>query len=143
MVYVSCTNDSGWLPKSLGLEVTSGWTDVLDGTTSLEDALMPTEVSGLRYLGAGDAASRRPHPISSREFRSIVEELQGKCRVVVFELPPLDDQPAGRAVLGLVDGVQLVVLDNKTSRDAVGSAMAAVETEGADLVCAWVQSRGA
>jgi uncharacterized protein involved in exopolysaccharide biosynthesis/Mrp family chromosome partitioning ATPase len=143
VVYVSCTNDSGWLPSSLGLEVTSGWTDVLDGRTSLEDALLPTEVAGLRYLGAGDAASRRPHPISSREFRGIVEELQGKCRVVVFELPTLDDQPAGRAVLGLVDGVQLVVLDNKTSRDAVGGATAAIEREGADLVCAWVQSRGA
>jgi hypothetical protein len=39
--------------------------------------------------------------------------------------------------------VQLVVLDNKTSRDAVGGATAAIEREGADLVCAWVQSRGA
>lgn len=143
VVYVSCTDDAGWLATSLGLEAKSGWTDVLDGETSLEDALLDTEVSGLRYLAAGDAASRRPNPVSSREFRSMIDGLKGQCRVVVLELPSLDDHPTGRAVLGMADGVQLVVLDNKTSREEVSSALAAVEGEGAELVCAWVQERGA
>jgi len=143
VVYVSCTNDSGWLANSLDLEASSSWGDVLSGEASLEDALLPTEVAGLRYLAAGDADSRGSNTISSREFRGMIEDLKGKCRFVVFELPALEDHPTGRAVLGLADGVQLVVLDNKTSRDEVRGALAAVEGEGADLVCAWVQERGA
>lgn len=143
VVYVSCTDDSGWLANNLGLEASSSWAEVLDGKCSLEDALLTTEVAGLRYLAAGDAASRRPNPVSTREFRSMIDGLAGQCRFVVLELPSLEDHPTGRAVLGMVDGVQLVVLDNKTSREEVSVALAAVEGEGAELVCAWMQERGA
>ena len=143
VIYVSCTDDTGWLATSLGLQASRGWTDVIDGAASLEDALLETEVSGLRYLAAGDTASRRPNPVSSRDFRSMIDGLAHQCRFVVLELPALADHPTGRAVIGMVDSVQLVLLDNKTSRDEVSSALAAVEAEGAELVCAWLQERGA
>jgi hypothetical protein len=143
VVYVSCTDDAGWLATSLGLQPSRGWTDVIDGVASLEDALLDTEVSGLRYLAAGDVASRRPNPVSSREFRSMIDGLARQCRFVVLELPALADHPTGRAIIGMVDSVQLVLLDNKTSRDEVSSALAAVEAEGAVLACAWLQERGA
>ena len=143
VVYVSCKDDEGWLAKNLGLSVGKGWPDIFDGTASLEDVLQATEVAGLHYLGVGNVSSQRPHPVSSSDFRSLVDGLKDRCRFVVFELPSLEDHPSGRAVLGMSDGVQLSILDNKTSRDEVSAALAAVEGEGAQLVCAWLQEVGA
>ena len=142
VAYVSCVEGGGWLAKRLELTQRRGWTDVVQGKASAADVVVKTSIAGLDYYGAGKLGAALPHPMTGRAFLEFLEELGRDHRFVVVELPDLVSDPAGRSVLGSVDGAQLVVLTNDTKKDDLKVAIAAVRASGARLLGCVLQPVG-
>ena len=87
-----------------------GLGDVLLGTHSIEDALQPTSVDGLFVMSAGTIPANATEAIGSPRMREIVELLQGKADMVLFDAPQvagLADAPS----LGSVTDAAILVTD--------------------------------
>lgn len=141
VTYVNCTPRQSWLEERLGLEVPSGWTDVLSGSASLEDAIIATDVQHLSVLGAGSLLSRYNSDINSAAMRELLSQVAAKAKFVIIELPSQDDVPAIAAVFAAVDGVQAVARIKKSSRSRVQLLLEQVEDAGAELSGVWLQRR--
>lgn len=132
--YVSTLEGPTWLGQRLGLDHQCGWSEVLRGEFALEDAAVATPVQGLHYLPAGKIGPVVPHPMAGPAFVALLDRLTQTHRFVVVELPDLSLRPEGRAVLGVMDGAQLVVCRTLGSKASVRESIAAVETAGARLL---------
>jgi len=131
---VSCTDDDGWLARSLQLTAVAGWSEVLEGGLPLERALMKTEIGGLSYLPVGAATNHLPHPMAAPGFVAMLDQLCATHRFVIVELPDIDVRPESRAVLKVIDGAQLVVRVGEARRDAVRGAIEALEGAGTRMI---------
>jgi uncharacterized protein involved in exopolysaccharide biosynthesis/Mrp family chromosome partitioning ATPase len=135
---VSCSPGGGWLSERLGIPGGNGWMQVLDGKARLGDCVCTTQVPGLSFLPLGLDHQPTPHPMRRHEFGALLQELCNSFQFVVVELPVLTEQPEGRAVLRVVDGVLAVVaLDHSTHR-GLAAVRGDAQAAGAQFVGAAV-----
>ncbi len=76
------------LHRLFGLEASHGVTNVLVGDTSLEEALMPTEVPGLRLLTSGPLPPNPAELLESDRMTELVNKLAEMADLVIFDSPP-------------------------------------------------------
>jgi uncharacterized protein involved in exopolysaccharide biosynthesis len=143
VVYVACSERPSWLANRLGLPTRRGWAEVLRQEWTLEQAIAATPITGLFHLPAGSVGSALPHPMASRQFLALLDQLSKSHRFVVIELPDLAMRPEGRQVLGVVDAVQLVVRIEDGRKADVQAAIDAVRLAGARLLGATLYPRDA
>lgn len=135
---VSCLPGGGWLAGRLGIPGGDGWMQVLDGKSTLDQALRKTQVQGLSFLPLGLDHPPTPHPMRRHEFGTLLQELCNSFQFVVVDLPVLGDQPEGRAVLRVVDGVLAVVAIDHSTHKGLAMVRADSQAAGAQFVGAAV-----
>ncbi len=145
VVYVGCGGKPSWLQRRLGLRSTLGWTHVLEGRAKLEEALVPTGVPGLRFLSDSSEASvafgddddvagaRQSYARSKRPLSQLLDQLAERARFVILELPSLAERPDGHAILRLVDAVEIVVDQSRSSKTGITSLVQSVRAAGATV----------
>jgi protein-tyrosine kinase len=102
--------------RSLGL------TDILLGNNHLDAALHELEVKNLSLLCCGTLPPNPAELLSSQAMRDLVEQLQKKFEVILFDSPPVVAL-TDAAVLGAhTDGVVLVISSGETTRKAENRA---------------------
>lgn len=139
VAYVSCGEDPSWLAKHLEIDSATGWSKVVDGSRPLDDIVLHTTISGLSYVPMGSRPNDSAHPMSSLRFISILDDLCKSHRFVVVELPPLAGQPAGRAVLNVVDAALVVVRAEQSRKVTTREAQEAVINAGTRLLAVIMQ----
>ena len=124
-ILVDANLETPGLTRAFGLPELPGLGDYLVHGAALEDLLVRTDVSRCVLLPAGARPPRASEMLGSARMRSLVEELKRRYanRLVIVDMPPVLDSPAGPAMLPCVDAVLLVVEDSRTwSEDAQRSA---------------------
>ena len=102
--------------RSLGL------TDILLGNNHLDAALHELEVKNLSLLCCGTLPPNPAELLSSQAMRDLLEQLQKKFEVILFDSPPVV-AVTDAAVLGAhADGVVLVISSGETTRKAENRA---------------------
>ena len=96
-----------------------GLTHVILGETTLEEALAPTPVEGLRVLPSGPLPPDATHILGSAKMKAVVEQMKSSADLVVFDSPPLLAVTDPMLLVSMVDGVLMVVNTQRTRRDAV------------------------
>ena len=134
VLYVASTEGTTWLAQRLGVQAKLGWSEVLRGEGSLEDAATPTSVTGLSYLSAGEVGGIVPHPMASQAFLALLDRAATRYRFVVIELPDLGVMSEGRSVLGIADAAEIIVCKDKGTKASVRAAVAAVRATGTRLL---------
>lgn len=76
------------LDRLLGVNADVGVTNVLVGDNKLEDALMPTEVPGLRLLTSGPLPPNPAELLESGRMTALVERLAALADLVILDSPP-------------------------------------------------------
>ncbi len=100
----------------------AGLADVLEENADLEDCLQPADTSPLiDVLSAGTAASRRTAKLTTVTARSILDDLQRKYSLVIWDLPPAGCLSHTLAVAPSLHGVILVVEAERVKRQVVQS----------------------
>ena len=102
------------LAKYLGIEAPIGLSDVLDGTASLEDAIIELKPAGLCVIPGGHARGDVAELISGPGFNEILRETRQMFDYVIIDAPPLAIFTDAAVLINHADGALLVVKANQT-----------------------------
>lgn len=119
-------------------ENSRGITDVLAGTTTLEEAIRPTEVQGLDVLESGRGTRSPSELLSSQAFVDILEQLKGRYDRILVDSPPVGIVTDAQILATRCDLTLLVLRAERTSRLLTLRARDALLTVGARVAGAVV-----
>ncbi len=110
--------------EALGRSQEPGLSNVLVAEASLADALRPTSVKNLTFLGAGHVPPNPVELLCSPKYLELVAELKRRFDWVIIDAPPVMPVTDAAVVANTAGGVLFVVGSEMTPRQ---NAMAAVE----------------
>jgi succinoglycan biosynthesis transport protein ExoP len=124
------------LAKRLGFDDRTGLTDVLAGTTTLEDAFIevPPYGRGLRLLPAGPVPPNPSAMLGSLRMASLIEELVEDADLVILDTAPLLIVSDAFPLLDKVSGVLPLARLDSTPRDAIKRMVQVAASAGARLL---------
>ncbi|GGB27344.1 chromosome partitioning protein [Flexivirga endophytica] len=111
------------------LDSSVGLTQVLAGTTSVEDALQPTDKHGLFVLTAGQIPPNPSELLGSQRMKQLLDSLTGTYRVIL-DAPPLLPVTDAALLSASADGAVVVVAASDTRVEHVQRARANLEAVG-------------
>ena len=116
------------LTSLLGLQETSGLSEVLIGEAKIKDTLVQTEIKGLHIMPAGYNSSSPAELIESDRMKELLRVLgtTGKFSYIVVDSPPLIAASEALILSHMVDGVIFVIMAEKTRRDIVKREMGSI-----------------
>jgi len=119
--------------RVLALENSSGLTEVLTGTSEVQDVIRTTIVDGLSFMSAGSLPPNPTELLGSDRMTQVLGVVARQHDVVIIDSPPV--MPVSDALLlaSVVDGVVLVVNSLKTSKHHVKMACAKLEYSRAKI----------
>jgi non-specific protein-tyrosine kinase len=108
----------------LGLPQTPGLSEVLDGSVSLEEALVELPEFNLWVLPAGVAPERPAELLGSLAMRRALDALRTRFDRVVLDMPPAVPLADVGVLAPHVDGVLLIVRAGVTTKPQIERALA-------------------
>ncbi|WP_446666167.1 polysaccharide biosynthesis tyrosine autokinase [Flexivirga sp. B27] len=111
------------------LDSSVGLTQVLAGTTSIEDALQPTGKRGLFALTAGQIPPNPSELLGSQRMRQLMESLTDEYRVIL-DAPPLLPVTDAALLSASADGAVVVVAASDTRVEHVQRARQNLQAVG-------------
>lgn len=117
----------------LGLPDTPGFTDVLDGKASADDAIRNSVVDGLHVLSGGTPRRPRPGELASERARDLVLRASRGHRYTFLDAPPLLEYPALHPLLDRADAAVLVLRARTTRKADAGRAARILDEFGVPL----------
>ena len=116
------------LTSLLGLQETSGLSEVLIGEAKIKDTLVQTEINGLHIMPAGYNSSSPAELIESNRMKELLRVLgtTNKFSYIVVDSPPIISASEALILSHMVDGVIFVIMAEKTRRDIVKREMGSI-----------------
>jgi capsular exopolysaccharide synthesis family protein len=127
VVLVDCDLRKPTIAASLGLRVDAGLAEVLEGTASLEDAVLRVDASQLDVLPVRAIPQNPSELLASETMRKLIEALASRYDRVVLDLPPTLGIPDAKTVSELCDGVIFVVRADVTPEPDIASALDVID----------------
>lgn len=123
-----------FLAKAFDVSGRVGLTNVLLGTTTVEEALVETGTQGLQLLPAGPVPPNPAELLSSSAMSVLLEQLRCGADMVIVDTPPLLALSDALVLAPQVDGFILVVRSGHTPRQAVLETKQRLEAVGARML---------
>lgn len=128
--------DMRWrsLASMVGAHALNGVYAVLSGQVSLASAVVETSHKGLYFL---DCEPNIPNPvdiISSKSFRTFLQEARAAYDYVVIDTPPLSTFVDASVFASMADGTVLVVRQNFVRQDDLESAYEQLKKAKANVI---------
>lgn len=120
--------------KYLDLVGPVGFSTVLSGVASLEDALQKTRFPGLTVLTSGAIPPNPSELLGSHSARSLIGELREKFDYVIVDSTPLLAVTDAAILAAGADGVLIMARFGHTKRDQLTNAVATLRSVGAPLL---------
>lgn len=118
-----------------GLSNDSGLSNMMQEERLLaQPPLQPSGVDDLDILTAGTLPANPADLLVSRRMGDIITILKSRAAYVLFDSPPVLSATDAALLGNKLDGVLLVVRQNKTRRDDVSKARAALEQVQAKII---------
>ncbi len=96
------------LAQRLGQAASSGFMDVLDGATALEQAIQKTEIGALHLLSTG-ASNKMQRPLTADAMSWLIALLRERYDLILMDGPTAEDTGGLAVHLPHADGVYLVL----------------------------------
>ena len=107
------------LHRIFDLQGNKGLTHLIIGDSTLEDAMVPTSIEGLRVVPSGPVPHDATLILDSSMMKDVVEQMKNHADLVVFDSPPLLAVTDPMLLVPQVDGIILVINTQRTRRGAV------------------------
>lgn len=120
--------------KYLDLIGTVGFSTVLSGTTSLDEALQKTRFPGLTVLTSGAVPPNPSELLASQSARKLLNELRARFDYVIVDSTPLLAVTDAAILAAAADGVLLIARFGNAKRDQLSHAVGNLEAVGAPLL---------
>lgn len=122
------------LHKYLDLVGPVGFSTVLSGAASLDDALQKTRYSGLTVLTAGTVPPNPSELLGSQAARKLLDELAAKYDYVIVDSTPLLAVTDAAILAAASDGVLVIAKYGQTKREQLAHAVENLKSVGAPLL---------
>jgi capsular exopolysaccharide synthesis family protein len=109
--------------RALGKPSGRGVTSILVGEHTIEECLQDTDIPGLSMLASGPIPPNPSELLHTSQFQQLVNDLTRRFDQVIFDSPPLTAVTDAAIIAPQVDGAILVIHGQKTTRDALRSAL--------------------
>ena len=117
------------LADYLGVEDHPGLSDVFEGTTELEQAIVKLNPSGLHFLPGGSPRDDVAELLSGNAFRRILDKARTMFDYIIIDAPPLAIFTDAAVLINIADGAMLVVKANKTRYGTINRILETVPRE--------------
>ncbi len=118
----------------LELVGTVGFSTVLSGATSLDEALQKTRFPGLTVLTSGAIPPNPSELLGSQSARNLLSELRTQFDYVIVDSTPLLAVTDAAILAAGADGVLLIARFGRTKREQLGHAVESLENVGAPVL---------
>ncbi len=115
------------LHKIMGVENTSGVTDILIGEASLEEAIHATGIENLDFVSAGTIPPNPSELLGSDAMQRLIEQFKSRYDMVLFDSPPILPVVDAKVLGSLMDGVCIVPRSGQTTLTALTYAIQQIE----------------
>lgn len=122
------------LHKIFKVEKGEGVVDYLFHTADLNDIIKPTFVSNLELITAGTISPNPAEIISSKELKSLIEELKELYDVILLDSPPTIAVSDAGIISSFVDATVLVASVNQTRLDLLQEAINTLKSVSNSIV---------
>lgn len=122
------------LHKYLGLIGPVGFSTVLSGGSSLDEALQKTRFPGLTVLTSGAVPPNPSELLGSQAARKLLGDLRVQFDYVIVDTTPLLAVTDAAILAAAADGVLIVARFGEVSRDQLGNAVESLQSVGAPLL---------
>jgi capsular exopolysaccharide synthesis family protein len=111
------------LRRCLGIETTHGIDDVLDGKSTLDEAVIETNVPGLSVLPVREGRATPEHLLASENLSKLIRSLEERYSIVIIDTPPVLAAADALSVIDVADACLLVVRAGSCPTASVRSAI--------------------
>lgn len=119
------------LADHFDVERAVGLSDVLAGTTTLEQVVQPWGNSGVAVLPSGHLPPNPSELLGGERMARLIEKLRAEYDAVLIDTPPLVPVTDAAVLSTRADGVLLVVRCGRTSRHQLAAAVRSLSAVGA------------
>jgi capsular exopolysaccharide synthesis family protein len=112
----------------------SGIIDVLQGISTIDDAIFQIEDTNISILPALRAEKKSIQLLGSPEFTKILDTLKEKFEYVILDTPPILSLADMNIISKKVDGILLVIKAGRTSKDIVLKAASSINGNISGLI---------
>ena len=123
VLLIDCDLRRPGVAPSLGLRVGAGLAEVLLGTATLEDAILPVDGSTLHVLPVRQVPDNPSELLASEGMRKLIETAAAQYDRVILDLPPTLGLPDAKTVSELCDGILFVVRADVTPGAEIDAAI--------------------
>ncbi|WP_309383465.1 GumC family protein [Cerasicoccus frondis] len=118
--------------RNAGLSVDPGLASVLDGEIPLDEAIRPTDITGLDLLASGETG-RALNRLTVKKLEAELRRLRERYDVIFLDSPPVLGLSDAGLIAGLADAVLLVVQHRRHPRRMILRAKQTIETHANEL----------
>jgi len=122
------------LHNKLGVVGSVGFSTLLTGRASLDEALQKTRFTGLSVLASGALPPNPSELLGSAAAKKVIEELRTRFDYVVVDSPPLLAVTDAAVLATSADGVLIMSRFAQTKRDQLAQAIAHLKDVDAPLL---------
>ncbi len=128
---VDCDLRNPSLSKLFGLQQQKGLSDYLAGDTRIEDIMIKTPVDKLSIIPGGRLEENPVELIGSQKMKFLVQDLKSRYddRFIIFDSSPILPTTEPSVLNKMVDGIIMVIMSGRTSRESVTQAIKVLEKE--------------
>jgi succinoglycan biosynthesis transport protein ExoP len=119
--------------QMLGLENTSGLSEILVGRLDPQQAIRRTTISGVYLISAGSPAPNPTELLDSSLLRDLLASFREQFDHILIDTPPIIPVSDGVIIATMVDGVMMITATN-TPRRAIGEAYSRLQYVGAKVL---------
>lgn len=119
------------LARLLAEKASPGLANVLAGMNTLEESIHKDVYPNLDLLLSGDIPPNPSELLSSEKMQQVIDELSGQYDYILVDTPPVGVVSDTCIVASYLDGVLLLVRQNRSSKETVARAVASLQLTGA------------
>ena len=131
VLLIDCDVRRAGLVDGLALTPAAGTIEVLDGTVTLDQAIVPDDISGVDLLCVRTPTFTPIDLFDTGAMAMLLDQARERYDHILLDTPPLLGVADARTLAKLADGVVLLVKWNATPVSAIDSALAGLEQDGA------------
>lgn len=122
------------MSEYLGVVGSVGFSTVLSGATTLDDALQPTRYQRLSVLSSGAAPPNPSELLGSMTAKKVLSDLRAKFDYVIVDSSPLLAVTDAAILAASSDGVLIMTRFGETKREQLAHAIKNLEDVGATVL---------
>ncbi len=115
-------------------KATPGLSNVLAGLSSCDEAIRKDMYPNLDILFSGDVPPNPSELLSSDRMQQLIEEMSERYDYILVDTPPINVVTDASIVANLLDGVLLLVRNNRSKKEDVKRAVDSLRLTGAKVL---------